>query len=37
MTQSARDAIHAVDADLPLAKVATLKTIADDSMVQQRF
>ena len=37
ITKGARDAIHAVDPDLPLAKVATLKTIADDSMTQQRF
>ncbi len=33
----AREAIHAVDPDLPLAKIAALETLVDDSMTQQRF
>jgi predicted permease len=34
---SARDAIHSVDPDLPLANIATLETLVDGSMTQQRF
>jgi predicted permease len=37
MTSSAREAVHSVDSDLPVAKVATLATLVDDSMTQQRF
>jgi predicted permease len=37
MTESVRDAVHAIDPDLPLAKVATLTTLVDDSMAQPRF
>jgi predicted permease len=37
MASSVREAIHSVDSDLPLAKIATLKTVVDDSMTQQRF
>jgi predicted permease len=37
VTGSLRDAIHAIDPDLPLAKVATLTTLVDDSMAQPRF
>ena len=37
MTGSVRAAIHAVDHDLPMAKVATLTTLADNSMAQPRF
>jgi len=37
VTGSVRDAIHAIDPDLPLAKVATLTTLVDDSMAQPRF
>jgi predicted permease len=33
----AREAIHSVDPDLPLAKIATLETLVDDSVTQQRF
>jgi predicted permease len=33
----AREAIHSVDLDLPLAKIATLETLVDDSVTQQRF
>ena len=34
---AARDAIHSVDPDLPLAKIAALETLVDDSVIQQRF
>jgi predicted permease len=37
MTESVRENIHAIDPDLPLAKVATLATLVDDSMAQPRF
>jgi ABC-type antimicrobial peptide transport system permease subunit len=37
MTGSVREAIRSVDPDLPLAKVATLSTLVDDSMTQPRF
>jgi putative ABC transport system permease protein len=37
ITASAREAIHGVDADLPLAKVATLTTLVDNSLSQPRF
>jgi putative ABC transport system permease protein len=37
MTESVRQAIHAIDPDLPLAKVATLGTFVDDAMSQPRF
>jgi predicted permease len=37
MTGSAREAVHSIDPDLPLAKVATLMTLVDDSMSQPRF
>lgn len=37
VTGSVRGAIHAVDSDLPMAKVATLTTLADNSMAQPRF
>jgi predicted permease len=37
MIASAREAIHSVDADLPLAKVSTLATLVDDSLSQPRF
>jgi putative ABC transport system permease protein len=37
MTSSVREAIHSVDPDLPLAKVATLDNLVDDSMTPQRF
>jgi putative ABC transport system permease protein len=37
VTGSVRAAIHMVDADLPMAKVATLTTLADNSMAQPRF
>jgi predicted permease len=37
VTQSVREAIHSLDPDLPLAKVATLTTLVDDSMSQPRF
>jgi putative ABC transport system permease protein len=33
----AREAIHSVDPDLPLAKIATLETLVDDSVTRQRF
>ena len=32
-----RDAVHSVDPDLPLAKIAKLTTLVDDSMSQPRF
>jgi len=37
MTTSAREAIQSVDPDLPLAKVATLETLVDESVAQPRF
>jgi putative ABC transport system permease protein len=37
MTASVREAIHSIDPDLPLAKVATLTTLVDDSLSQPRF
>jgi predicted permease len=37
MTESVRENIHAIDPDLPLAKVMTLATLLDDSMAQPRF
>ena len=37
MTESVREAIQAIDPDLPLAKVSTLTTLVDDSMSQPRF
>ena len=37
MTESVREAIHSLDPELPLAKVATLTTLVDDSLSQPRF
>jgi hypothetical protein len=37
MTASVREAIHSLDPDLPVAKIATLATLVDDSMSQPRF
>jgi predicted permease len=37
MTASARDAIHSVDPDLPLAAVTTLDALVNTSMAQPRF
>lgn len=37
MAQSVREAIRSVDPELPLAKVATLSALVDDSMAQPRF
>jgi predicted permease len=37
VTESVRDALHSIDPDLPLAKVATLTTLLDDSLSQPRF
>jgi putative ABC transport system permease protein len=37
MTGSVREAIQAVDPDLPMAKVATLSMLVDESMTQPRF
>jgi putative ABC transport system permease protein len=37
MTAAIREAMHGVDPDLPLAKVATLSTLVDRSLVQPRF
>jgi predicted permease len=37
MTESVRQAIHSLDPNLPLAKVATLTTLVDDSVSQPRF
>jgi predicted permease len=37
VTETVRENIHAIDPDLPLAKVATLTTLVDDSMSQPRF
>jgi predicted permease len=36
-SSSAREAVRSVDPDLPLAKIATLETLVDDSVTQQRF
>jgi len=36
ITQSVRQTVHAVDADLPLAKVATLTSLVDTSMTADR-
>jgi putative ABC transport system permease protein len=37
ITASVREAVHAIDPDLPLANVATLTSLLDDSMSQPRF
>jgi ABC-type antimicrobial peptide transport system permease subunit len=37
VTQSVREAIHLIDPDLPLAKVATLNTLLSESLSQPRF
>lgn len=37
VTTGVRTAMHLVDPDLPMAKVATLATLADSSMAQPRF
>jgi putative ABC transport system permease protein len=37
MTESVRVAIHSGDPDLPLAKIATLTTLVNDSLSQPRF
>jgi putative ABC transport system permease protein len=37
LTDTVRGALRSVDADLPLAKIATLNTIVDDSMTLPRF
>ena len=37
LTASVREALHSVDADLPLANVTTLSTLVDDSLAQARF
>jgi predicted permease len=37
LTDDVRNALRAVDPDLPLAKITTLKTIVDDSMTLPRF
>jgi ABC-type antimicrobial peptide transport system permease subunit len=37
ITGSAREAIHSLDPELPLAKVVTLATLVDDSLSQPRF
>lgn len=37
VTETVRENIHAIDPDLPLARVATLTTLVDDSMSQPRF
>jgi predicted permease len=37
VTESVREAIHSLDPELPLAKVATLATLVDDSLSQPRF
>jgi putative ABC transport system permease protein len=37
MAESVRSSIHSVDPDLPVAKVATLTTLVDNSMTQPRF
>jgi predicted permease len=37
LTATAREALRAVDPDLPLAKVTTLATLVNDSLAQSRF
>jgi putative ABC transport system permease protein len=37
MTSSVREAIHSSDPDLPIAKLAPLTTLVDDSMTEPRF
>jgi predicted permease len=37
ITASVREAIHSIDPELPLANVAALSTLVDDSMSQPRF
>lgn len=37
ITESVRQAVHAVDPDLPIAKLATLTTMVDNSMAADRF
>lgn len=37
ITQSVRQAVHAVDSDLPVAKFATLTTLVEHSMTADRF
>jgi putative ABC transport system permease protein len=37
MTGNVREAVHSVDCDLPLAKVASLMLLVDDSMAVARF
>ena len=37
ITGSIRQAVHAVDPDLPIAKLATLTTMVNDSMTADRF
>jgi putative ABC transport system permease protein len=37
VTGSVRTAIHSIDSELPMAKVATLTTLADNSMAEPRF
>jgi putative ABC transport system permease protein len=37
MLESARQAVRSIDPELPLAKVATMLTLVDDSMAQPRF
>jgi putative ABC transport system permease protein len=37
ITGSAREAIHSLDPELPLAKIVTLATLVDDSLSQPRF
>ena len=37
LTASVREALRSVDADLPVANVATLAALVDDSMAQPRF
>ena len=37
MTTAVRDALHSVDPGLPLARVATLSNLVDQSLIQPRF
>lgn len=37
ITPNVLEAIHSLDPDLPLAKIATLTTLVDDSLSQPRF
>ena len=37
MLESARQAIRSIDPDLPIAKVATMTSLVDNSMAQPRF